>query len=188
MKIKRFDNLWLMGLILSASILGVIYILKFLCPQFVIEVAQIDSITRIGHYIDTHKWAWYVATFIITYISYYFICGASCGIKKLNLNQNLIIALTIIILFLTKEFLVAQYTAFNFISMILLPLIFNGKFKNTVVVFSFVNLLQTITLEIRGLNLMISNHNYATFTILMIDVYILEALLYFFFNFEKEKK
>ena len=188
MKVKRFKNLWTMGLILSAVILGAIYLLKIFMPHFVIGVAHIDRIVEIGHYIDTHKWAWYLATFIITYISYYFICGASCGIKKLNLNQNLIIVLTIIILFLTKEFLVAQYTAFNFISMILLPLIFSGKFKNTVVVFSFVNLIQTITLEIRGLNLMIADYNYATFTILMIDVYILEALLYFLFNFEKEKK
>ncbi len=186
MKIKRFNNLWLMGLILSASILGVIYFLKICFPQFVIEVAQIDSITRIGHYIDTHKWAWYVATFIITFVSYYLICGASCGIKKLNAKQNLIIAITIIILFLSREFLPAQYTALNFISMILLPLLFDGKFKNTVVVFSFVNFLQTITLEIRNLSLMIADFNFATFTILMIDVYILESLLYFLFNFEKE--
>lgn len=187
MKIKRFNNLWFMGLILSASILGVIYFLKICFPSFVIEVAQIDSITRIGHYIDTHKWAWYLATFIITFVSYYLICGASCGVKKLTAKQNLIIVITILILFLSREFLPAQYTALNFISMILLPLLFNGEFKNTVVVFSFVNFLQTITLEIRGLSLMIADFNFATFTILMIDVYILESLLYFLFNFKKEK-
>jgi hypothetical protein len=188
MKIKRFKNLWLMGLILSASILGVIYFMKLCFPQFVIEVAQIDSIVKIGHYIDTHKWAWYLASGIMAFASYYLICGASCSKRKLNFKENTIIISTILILFFVREFLPNQYTILNYFSQILLPLIFKGKFKNTVIMFGTINLLQTITLEIRGLSTLISNYNFATFTILMIDVYILEVLLYLAFNYKKGDK
>lgn len=40
MKIKRFENVWIMGLILSGAILLFLYILKLIFPSFVIETAQ----------------------------------------------------------------------------------------------------------------------------------------------------
>ena len=106
--------------------------LKIFFPQFVIEVAQIDSITRIGHYIDTHKWAWYVATFAFSFIAYYFVCCASCKRQKLNIKEIGIIVATIVLLFIIKEFLPYQYTAVNISSLILLPYIMKGDFKATV--------------------------------------------------------
>lgn len=185
MKIKRFKNLWLMGLILSASILGVIYFLKICFPQFVIEVAEIDSITRIGHYIDTHKWAWHIATAILAFINYYLICCASSNRYTLKNIEYLYILATILALSLIKEFLPAQYTACNIISLILLPYILQGQFKNTLCIFISTNLLQTITLEIRGIISMATTLNYATIIILTIDVYILSALWYFYYNYRK---
>lgn len=174
-----------MGLILCGAILLLIYVAKIFFPEFVVEVAQIESITRIGRYIDTHKSAWYVATTIMTFISYYLICCASCGKKFLNKKEVLIVFATILILYFVQEFLPKQYTVLNIISLILLPCIFNGKFVNTVIVFSATNLLQTITLEVRNIQLMIINYNYATFMVLTIDFYILSALFYCLYNFEK---
>ena len=104
MKIKRFKNLWLMGLIMSGAILGAIYLLKIFMPQFVINVAHIDSIVNIGHYIDTHKWAWYLASFILSFITYYLVCCASCKVKKLNVKQILIVVVAVLLLFIVKEF------------------------------------------------------------------------------------
>lgn len=186
MKIKRFNNLWFMGLLLSAVILGAIYFLKIFMPQFVIEVAHIESIVRIGHYIDTHKWAWYAASFILSFITYYLVCCASCKVKKLNAKQILIVVASVLLLFLVKEFLPNQYTSLNISSMVLLPLIMKGDFKATVVVFVLTNFLQTMTLEIRNLALMISDFNFATLIILSIDYYVLATLLYFYFNFKEE--
>ena len=185
MKIKRFNNLWLMGLILSASILGVIYFLKICFPQFVIEVAQIDSITRIGHYIDTHKWARHIVTAILSFANYYLICCASANKYTLVKKEYLYVLATILSLSLIKEFLPNQYTACNIISLILLPYLCKGKFKNTLFIFVSANLLQTITLEIRDLMSMVTSVNYATVIILTIDVYILSALWYFYYNYRK---
>jgi hypothetical protein len=187
MKIKRFNNLWLMGLILSASILGVVYIIKLFFPQFVIEVAEFESITRIGHYIDNHKWAWYLFSIVISFITCYLTCCASCRRSKLNNKEIVILLATILILYAVREFLPMQFTVLNYASLIVLPCIFKGDFKATAICFTSINLLQTMTLEIRNLSSMIVNFNFASSLILLIDVYIFQVLLYFLFNYKKEE-
>ena len=187
MKIKRFNNLWTMGLILSAVILGAIYLLKIFLPQFVIEVAHIDSIVQIGHYIDTHKWAWYLASTVLSFFIYYFYCCACCQKKSLNTKDLIIVFTTILVLFVVREFLPTQYTSLNISSMILIPFLMKAEFKNTAICFVFINFVQTISGEIRGIMAMVSNYNFATLIILMIDYYILIVLLYFYFNYKYEE-
>lgn len=176
-----------MGLIMSGVILGAIYLLKIFMPQFVINVAHIDSIVNIGHYIDTHKWAWYLATTIISFASYYLICCACCKKKSLSVKEMIYIVVTILALFIIKEFLPAQYTSINIISMILLPFLMKADFNATVVVFVSTTILQSFTVEIRNIVGMVSDYNFATLTILMIDYYILETLLYFMFNYKRKE-
>lgn len=53
MKIKRFDNIWIMGLILSGTILVVLYVVKLLSPSFIIETAQNEKICLIGNSLIT---------------------------------------------------------------------------------------------------------------------------------------
>ena len=55
---KRFNNKWIMGLILCGAILIVLYIAKLIFPSFVVETAQNERICNIGRYIDTHKVVW----------------------------------------------------------------------------------------------------------------------------------
>ena len=188
MKIKRFNNLWFMGLLLSAIILGSIYLIKIFMPHFVIEVAHIESIVNIGHYIDTHPWAWYAATSIFSFVNYYLICCACCKKKYLVAKEILMIVATILILFVAREFLPNQYTSLNISSMVVLPFLIKGDFKATTIVFVFTNFLQTITGEIRGILSMVSDFNYATLMVLTIDFYIVSVLFYFYFNYEKEKE
>lgn len=187
MKIKRFNNLWFMGLLLSAVILGAIYLLKIFMPHFVIEVAHVDSIVNIGHYIDTHEWAWYVASTVLSFINYYLICCACCKKKVLNTKEIVIIITTILLLFVVKELFPMQYTSVNISTLIFLPFIMGGDFKATTIVFVFTNFLQTITGEIRGIMSMVIDYNYATLMILTIDFYIMSVLFYFYFNYDKEK-
>jgi hypothetical protein len=186
MKVKRFNNLWTMGLILCAGLLLVIYIAKLFFPHFVIEVSHTQRIIEIGHYIDNHKWAWYVANTITSYFICYFICTASCQKKFLNYKEHIIIAITLIIMFLVKEFMPQYYTTLNYITMILLPCIMKAKLLPTTIVFTSLNLLQLFTLEIRGLMLMITDFNFATALVLLIDAYILQILLYLALNYKKE--
>ena len=174
-----------MGLILTGAILVLFYIAKIFFPEFVVEVAQIERITVIGSYIDTHKWAWYFVSSILSFITYYLLCCACASKKKLNVKEIFIIIVGIAIIYLCKEFLPKYYTTINYISMIALPCLTNGKMLNSTICFTALNLLQIFTLEIRNIVLMVATYNYATFTILTIDYYILQFLLYFFFNTKK---
>jgi hypothetical protein len=74
--------------------------------------------------------------------------------------------------------------------MVFIPMLFKGDFKATSISFALMNFVQTITLDIRGLSLMISDFNFATLLVLMIDYYTLIILLYLYFNYkmDKEKK
>jgi hypothetical protein len=186
MKIKRFDNLWLMGVIISGAILGIIYLLKIFFPSFVIEVAHIESIVNIGHYIDQHKWAWYLASFSLSFFVCYFTFCACCRKKTLTVKETIITIACILILYAIKEFLPSQYTSLNISIMVFMPMLFKGDFKATSISFIVMNFMQTLTLEIRGLALMISDFNFATLIVLCIDSYIIVWLLYCYFNFNKE--
>lgn len=48
MKIKKFKNLWTMGVVIIIAILLVLNIAKWIFPQFVIEVAQTPQIVKFG--------------------------------------------------------------------------------------------------------------------------------------------
>lgn len=186
MKIKKFDNIWLMGIILASALILGIYILKIFFPNLVIETAQVDSITRIGHYIDTHKWAWYIASFFLSFFVCYFTFCACCRKKALTIKETVITIVAIILLYIVKEFLPNQYTSLNISIMVFLPMLFKGDFKATAICFISTNFLQTITGEIRNIMAMISDFNFATLLIVMIDYYIFIFLLYCLFNYKKE--
>lgn len=57
MKIKKFKNLWTMGLILFGVILIALYVAKIFFPEFIVGIAEIESVVKFGQYVDTHQWA-----------------------------------------------------------------------------------------------------------------------------------
>ena len=81
LKIKKFDNIWIMVLILCGVILISLYVLKILFPSFVVETAQNDKICKIGKYIDTHKWAWYTASSILSFIVMSLLLKDGCKVE-----------------------------------------------------------------------------------------------------------
>ena len=46
MKVKRFNNLWAMGLILFGAILVAFYLAKIFFPEFIVGVAEIPAIVN----------------------------------------------------------------------------------------------------------------------------------------------
>ena len=187
MKIKRFSNLWYIGIVLCSVIIGLIYVFKIFCPNFVIEVSHTESILSIGHYIDSHKWAWYLASNVMTFFIFYFLCCASSGKKKLSNAEVFVIIAVFSFVYFVREFAIEYYTAFNYVSMIVAPCLCRGKMLNTTVCVSSLMILQALTLSVRGIGTMISDSNFATLIVLMIDYYILVVLLYLLFNYKKEE-
>lgn len=195
MKIKKFKNLWTMGLIIFGAILTAFYLAKLIFPEFVVELAQIESVVKFGEYVDTHKWAYYLFSFIISFVVGYFYCGACCRKKRLQFKDLCMIAIMVVSLLLIKEFVPQYYAILNTILMLLVPTLICCTDKCTdikylysnVTTFSIYYLAQLFSLEIRNLASMITYGNTATLTILLIDVYIWAVLLYNYFNYKENK-
>ena len=188
MEIKRFQNLWTMGLLLCGAILLILYLAKLIIPQWVIGVAHLPSIVAIGEYIDTHDWAWYLTSAVVSFVSYYLMCCACAGKTKLPLADVITILVVLCMLFVIRECSSQWYPVFNLFSTLLLPVVTKGSFKKSIVYFAILNTLQVVTLAIREINTMITSPNFATLFVLMIDVYIFQLLFYFYQNYKKEVK
>lgn len=115
------------------------------------------------------------------------LCCCACRKKTLNWKELVIIAADIAFMYIVKAFLPKYYTAFNYISMILLPCIMRAKLLPTTITFVSLILVQTFTLEVRNIGLMITDCNFATLLILVIDVYMFQILLYLAMNYKREE-
>jgi hypothetical protein len=196
MKIKRFNNLWTMGLIILIGILVAIYCVKIINPAFIVGVAETESIVKIGTYIDTHKWAYYLANIIISFVVEYFYCCACCRKIKLKLRDLVVVIISIVISLLAQTFIPQFFSVIDICLLVAMPMIINAMDKNYDasklysfgITFIVHNLSQIISLQIRDVALMISQHNFATYIVLLIDAYIWLFVMYNLFNFKKEQK
>ena len=190
MKIKKFKNIWTMGLVLSFVMFGILILIKSIFPNFVIEVAQIDSVVAFGNYIDSHMWAYYLYDGIISFITYYVYCCACCRTKKLDAKKCILIIAFILVGNLIYEFLPVLSLTISYIYLLLLPTLFIAMDKkqdikylySTATCFVIHAVSQILIKKIRGIDSAITYPNSATFTLLIIDGFILLFCLYFLYN------
>ena len=196
MKVKRFNNLWAMGLILFGALLIAFYIAKIFFPQFIVGVAEIPSIVKFGEYVDSHKWAYYLFDSIVSFALAYVYCGACCRTYKFNIKQLFILVVWVILLKLSSTFTIEYYSHINYVLMIFAPFIccFIDKklnkhcFISLCVCFSIDIVTQIMSLIIRDLTILTVQFNSATFYVLILDVFIWRFLLYFYFNYKIKKE
>ena len=113
MKIKRFKNLWAMGLLLFGALLIAFYLLKIFFPKFIVGVAEIPSIVTFGNYVDSHWWAIALFNGITSFISLYLYGCACCRIEKANFIENVSILILIIFSQIITKYLPSQAFMFN---------------------------------------------------------------------------
>jgi hypothetical protein len=68
MKVKRFKNLWAMGLILCGALLIAFYVAKIFFPEFIIGIAETPRIVKLGTIIQSNKWYLHLFNFAVSYI------------------------------------------------------------------------------------------------------------------------
>ena len=195
MKVKKFKNLWFIGLIIFSSLLFVLYLLKLIFPEFVIMLAEIEPIVKFGNFIQSKKWLYLLFSFLISTFGFFFYCCACCRKKKLDWIDFIIIVIYNILILVVQEFLPSYYYTISMVCLIIIPIVICIKDKKTDIkylystgtVYSIHTLSQMFSLEIRGLNAMITQPNIATLTILLIDVYIWLVLLYNYYNYKEDK-
>lgn len=193
MKIKKFKNLWTMGLILFGAILIALYVAKIFFPEFIVGIAEIEGVVKFGQYVDTHQWAYYLFGGAISFVVGYLYCCACCRKKSLSVVQLCILALEVIFLFIVQRYLFELYEAINLMCMVAMPTIMCLLDKrldikylySTVSCFLIHSVAQILSLRIRDISTLISYPNMATITILAIDAHIWLVLLYNFYNFKE---
>lgn len=195
MKVKRFNNLWTMGLILTGAILVAFYIAKIFFPEFIVGVAEIPSIVAFGCFVDSHWWANILFQIVISYIGGYIYFCACCRTNHLTWKQNLLHIIGILLGLFIQNFLVEIYSSFNYVIFVLNPFLMilvenklsKNTFISTICCFSVDIMAQAFSMVIRNVIIMATFVNSATMTILLIDVWIWRALLYMFFNYKINK-
>jgi hypothetical protein len=190
MKIKRFKNLWTMGLIIFGALLVGFYVLKIVCPQFIVGVAETPSIVRIGNFIDSNIISFSIYHFIVSYIGGYLYCCACCRNKKLNLYQNIILITFILICIISQIFFPQAIIFLNYSTFIVAPLLMllvekrlcKKELIPVISCFLIDTISQYLSIIIRDVTSLTNHINSATMTILIIDGMIWRFLLYSFFN------
>lgn len=195
MKIKKFKNLWLMGIIIFSAILVSLYVIKIVFPDFIIGVAEIDSVVKFGEYVDSHKWAYYLFNGFVSFLIGYVYCCACCRKPKLSIIQTLIVLIEVVILYIVLNFLPEYYSDIDTLFMLWLAVIFCKMdkrtdikyFYSTITTLSIHCIAQMLSLEIRGIAINMSYPNSATFTILTIDLFIWLLFLKNFYNYREDR-
>ena len=195
MKVKRFNNLWAMGLILFGVLLVAFYVAKIFFPQFIVGVAQTPSIVKFGNYVDSNNIYIYLFNGITSFIPMYLFGCACCRVTKLKFVENLFLVILFIVSCLVQEFIPTQSFTFNVCGYFIFVLFIctNRKIKNykvlysTIICYLITAFAQSLSLEIRDVSTLISYPNTATYFILLIDLYIWSGLLYLFFNYKGEQ-
>lgn len=196
MKVKRFDNLWTMGLILTSAILVLFYIAKIFFPELIVGVAEIPSIVKFGNYVDSHKWAYFLFDSMVAFIGAYIYCCACIRNTKLSIKGVLLVVFSIVILKLCSMFLPNIYIPVNYCVFAFFPFLIcvfdktitNDKFISCSICFVVDIMAQALSMQIRDIVLMATHLNSATFFILLIDTWIWRVLLYMFFNYKNKIK
>ena len=196
MKVKKFKNLWTMGLILMGAILVLFYIAKIFFPEFILGVAEVPSIVKFGNYVDTHKWAYHLYNFLFAYFSGYIYCCACCRTKFLNWKANVVLLSCITVLRVVSIFASTYYTALNYCFLLIIPFLScllnknanKDTFISTCSCYIADILAQVLSLAIRNIVIMATSVNSATFSILFIDLVIWRVLFYLYFNHKVEKE
>jgi hypothetical protein len=195
MKIKRFKNLWLMGIIIIGALLVGFELIKLIKPEFIIEIAEIPSVVKFGNYVQNNLWAYYLFVFTTSFVSYWFLCCACCRKKYLNWKECLIISIIIITLYGIQHHFIIYYSLLNTISLVLVPILLciinkysDKKYFISIFVVNILHqIFQILSLEIKNLVPMVNYPNIISVTILLIDMFIWQILLYNYFNYKENK-
>lgn len=195
MKVKRFNNLWAMGLILTGAILVAFYVIKIFFPQFIIGVAETPRLVEFGALIQSNKWYYHIFNFITGYIHGYILYCACTRKPYLSWKGNVVLVGQLVLLSLISEFYFAQYATINCAFMCIAPFIIcvwennitKDTFISTVSCFGLELGFEFFSLAVRNLLAMTLYPNVVSVLVLMVDVFIWRIMLYLFFNYKTKK-
>lgn len=164
-----------------------LYVLKIFFPEQFVMAIENEKLVEIGQYIDAHKWLLIACAVITSFITYWLYLCATLNKWKLNWKEIVAILIAILIVQITYEFDATLSSGLSIISMFIIPMIFNAQLKNVAITFSIHYMSQLLSTLIRNLPLLLTNINTITIILFGAECYLWLLLLYFYFNYKKEK-
>lgn len=179
--------LYISMLILVGIFLTGMYVLKIFFPQEFIFAIENETIIRVGNYIDSHVWLYYICCGITAFITYWLYICASSHRLTLKWTEIVIIILTIVVIRLVGLYVDETLrTILSMCSFFILPAIMNCDIKTLATVYTIHSISQFLTLKIRNLPLFFTNiPNFVTTFIVGIECYLWLVLMYIIFNYKK---
>lgn len=196
MKVKRFKNLWTMGLILMGAILVLFYIAKIFFTSIIIEIAEIPAFVKLGNFVQSNKWYLHIFNFITGYFHGYILYCACLRKPFLSWKGNIVLLCSLVVLRVISEFYPLQYSIFNCAFMVIMPFLVclweknlsNKIFISTVACLGIDLAFEFFSAVVRNLTIITTQPNAVTFLVLLIDLFIWRILLYLFFNNKNTSK
>lgn len=172
-----------------------IYILKVFFPNDFMLIVENEHLVKLGTVIDSTPVFNYTCSFLIAFIFDYLYFGAVCQQK--NLDKRLVILIILYNAFyvafyrLAPAHIVARSTnlliALSNCYMILVPMFFTKYIRGLSVTYTINAVAQLLTLNIRNLNLLLTNTNFVIITLMSAECYLWLILCYMLFTRKEEK-
>ena len=173
-------------LVLVVVFLVGLYVLKIFFPEQFVMAIENEKLIMIGNYIDSHTWAYYLFGIVTSFITYWLYFCATLKKWYLNWWQTLIVFAVIGLSILINFYSVTLSGVFTIVAMLILPILFKGDSKYTLIVFSTHYIAQALTLLIRDLPMYMDNINSVTFTLITLEMYFWLLLFYVYPHIKKE--
>lgn len=168
------------------TILG-LYIGKLLYPENFIFILENPRLIAIGNYIDTHRWAYYFASFGFCFATYWLFVCAACRKKYLVKKELRIATIVIIISYLLSEIAPSMSSYIDIVCMLLLCVGFKATIKDYAFVFSvdiFASILLILT---RGVFVYVASTNFMLGAMAALESYLWLIALYLIQNYFKKE-
>ena len=163
-----------------------LYVLKIFFPEEFVMAIENERLVKIGTYIDSHKWAYYLFGIITSFITYTLYCGAVCRKWVLTWWNYLVILAVIGVSILLSHYDMNLYTGLSYASFVFLPAIFGSDIKRVGVAYSIHLFSQSTTLTIRNIVIYMTNINSLILYVVGFESFLWLLLLYTLFNYKKE--
>lgn len=165
-------------LVLVVLFLTGLYILKIFFPEKFVMVVTIDNLVKIGDYIDNNTWAYYLFGICTSFVTYWLYFCSTLKKWYLNLWQTIVVFAIIGATIGISFYDTTLSSVFSMLAMLIVPILFKGDTKYTLIVFSTHYFAQSITLKIRQMQLYIAYSSSLSLILLTLECYFWLLLFY----------
>jgi len=161
------------------------YILKIFFPEQFVMVIQSKAITTVGHYVDNNLWLHIILACITSFLTYFlYTCAVT---HKWCINWKELIAILVFVGAVQGLYELDSTLAsgISLIAFLIIPAISGANIRDVAIVFSVHSIAQILSTLIRNLPFLLTDVNYATIFLMMIEGYFWLLLFYFYFNYKR---